>query len=169
MIRVWRFPVNFGAGQLARDPLYRQLKTGHATRQLSPPSASVSGIRGVGPVSSCQVSCAVLSCSGPKSRNPGKGADGGEPEYGKGADGSKNRPQDAYSVWCRVPVHYEPCSESVCVCQLKKYRQLNEIPEQEPMVANPKNEARATEHARLAAALARSSMRWALILDGLVN
>ena len=40
-----------------------------------------------------------------------------------------------------------------------------ETPEQEPMVANPKNEARATEHARLQAALARSSF---FIIDGLL-
>ena len=44
---------------------------------------------------------------------------------GKGANGSKNRPHDAYPVRCRVPGYYEPCSD---VCQLKKYRQLKDIP-----------------------------------------
>ena len=41
---------------------------------------------------------------------------------GKGANGSKNRPHDAYPVRCRVLAYYEPCSERVCICQLKKYR-----------------------------------------------
>ena len=43
---------------------------------------------------------------------------------GKGANGSKTRPHDAYPVRCRVPVYYESCSEGVHVCQLKKCRQL---------------------------------------------
>jgi len=37
---------------------------------------------------------------------------------------SKNRTHDAYPVRCRVPGHYEPRSERVRVCELKKYRQL---------------------------------------------
>jgi len=48
---------------------------------------------------------------------------------GKGANGSKNRPPDAYPVRCRVPGYYEPCSERVRVCQLKKCRQLKHWPE----------------------------------------
>jgi hypothetical protein len=47
---------------------------------------------------------------------------------GKGANGSKNRPDDAYPVRCRVAGHYEPCSERVCVCQLKKCRLLKNWP-----------------------------------------
>jgi len=43
---------------------------------------------------------------------------------GKGENGSKNRPHDAYPVQCRVPGYYEPCSERVRVFQLKKWRQL---------------------------------------------
>jgi len=43
---------------------------------------------------------------------------------GKGANGSKNRPHDAYPVRCRVPGYYEPCSERLRVCQLNKSRQL---------------------------------------------
>ena len=38
---------------------------------------------------------------------------------GKGANGSKNRPHDAFSARCRVPSDYEPCSERVLVCQLR--------------------------------------------------
>ena len=40
-----------------------------------------------------------------------------------GANGSKNRPQNAYPIRCRVSGYYEPCSERVRVCQLKKWRQ----------------------------------------------
>ena len=40
------------------------------------------------------------------------------------ANGSKNRPHDAYPVRCRVPGYYKPCSERVRVCQLKKCRRL---------------------------------------------
>jgi len=47
---------------------------------------------------------------------------------GKGANGSKNRPHDAYPVRCRVPGYYEPCIERVRVCQLKKWRQLENWP-----------------------------------------
>ena len=36
------------------------------------------------------------------------------------ADGSKNRPHDAYPVRCRVLGYYEPCSERVRVCQLNR-------------------------------------------------
>ena len=43
---------------------------------------------------------------------------------GKGANGSKNGPHDAYPVRCHVPGYYEPCSERVRVCQLKTWRQL---------------------------------------------
>ena len=43
------------------------------------------------------------------------------------ANGSKNRPHDAYPVRCRVPGHYEACSERVWVCQLKKCRQRNQL------------------------------------------
>ena len=43
---------------------------------------------------------------------------------GKGANGSKNRPHDAYPVRCRVPGYYEPCSERARVWQLEKCRQL---------------------------------------------
>ena len=39
----------------------------------------------------------------------------------KGANGSKNQPHDACPVRCRVPGYYEPCSERVRVCLLKKY------------------------------------------------
>ena len=46
------------------------------------------------------------------------------PACGKGANASKNRPHDACPVRCRVPGSYEPCSERVCVCQLKKRHQL---------------------------------------------
>jgi len=45
----------------------------------------------------------------------------------KGANGSKNRPHDAYPVWCRVPALYEPCSERVCVCRLEKCRRLKKM------------------------------------------
>ena len=34
---------------------------------------------------------------------------------------------DAYSVRCRVPGHYEPCSERARIGQLKKYRQLKKM------------------------------------------
>ena len=47
---------------------------------------------------------------------------------GKGANGSKNRPHDAYPVRCRVPGYYEPCSERLRVCQIKKCRQLKNWP-----------------------------------------
>jgi len=39
---------------------------------------------------------------------------------GKAANGSKNRPHDAYPARCRVLGYYAPCSERVCGCQLKK-------------------------------------------------
>ena len=42
------------------------------------------------------------------------GSSGGAPEvaeHGKGANGSKNRPHNAYPVRCRVFGHYEACSE----------------------------------------------------------
>ena len=45
----------------------------------------------------------------------------------KGANGSKNRPNDAYPARSRVPGYYEPCSERVRVCQLEKCRQLQEL------------------------------------------
>ena len=51
-----------------------------------------------------------------------------ESHDGKGANGSKNRPHDAYPVRCRVPGYYEPCSERACVCQLKPCRQLRKSP-----------------------------------------
>jgi hypothetical protein len=38
-----------------------------------------------------------------------------------GANGSKNRPHDAYPVQCRVPDYYE----RVCVFELKKAGNLN--------------------------------------------
>ena len=47
---------------------------------------------------------------------------------GKGANGSKNRPHNAYPVRCRVSAYYEPCRERARVCQLKKYRQLKNQP-----------------------------------------
>ena len=43
----------------------------------------------------------------------------------KGATSSKNRPHDVYSVRCRVPGHYAPCSERVHVCELKRTGNLN--------------------------------------------
>ena len=42
------------------------------------------------------------------------------------ANGSKNRPHDAYLVHCRVPAYYQPCSETPRLCQLKNSRQLSE-------------------------------------------
>ena len=42
---------------------------------------------------------------------------------GKGANGSKNRPHDAYPV----PSYYESCSKRVRVCQPKKCRQLKKV------------------------------------------
>ena len=47
---------------------------------------------------------------------------------GKGANGSKNRPHDAYPVRCRVSVFYEPCSERVRVFRIEKYRQIEDWP-----------------------------------------
>ena len=46
------------------------------------------------------------------------------PSDGKGANGSKNQPHDAYPARCRVPGHYQPSSERLRVGQLKKCRQL---------------------------------------------
>jgi len=46
---------------------------------------------------------------------------------GKGANGSQNRPHDAYPDQCRAPGYYESCSERVRVCQLKKYQQLERL------------------------------------------
>ena len=51
---------------------------------------------------------------------------------GKGANGSKNRPHDAYPARCRVPGYYEPCSERLRVCQLNKSRQLKKMLRQRP-------------------------------------
>ena len=48
----------------------------------------------------------------------------GQSHDGKGANAPTTRPHDAYLVRCRVPNYYETCSERVRVCQLKKYRQL---------------------------------------------
>ena len=43
------------------------------------------------------------------------------------ANGSKNRPHDAYLDRCRVPAYYDPCSEKLRLCQLKNQRQLKKM------------------------------------------
>ena len=51
---------------------------------------------------------------------------GGSHTHGRnGANGSKNRSHDTDPVRRRVPGHYQPCSERVCIGQLEKYRQLD--------------------------------------------
>ena len=44
-----------------------------------------------------------------------------------GANDFKNTPHDTYPVRCRVPGHSKPCSERVCVGQLKKWRQFKNL------------------------------------------
>ena len=43
------------------------------------------------------------------------------------ANGSKNRLHDAYLVRCRVPAYYQPSSQTLRLCQLKKYPQLKKL------------------------------------------
>ena len=71
----------------------------------------------------------VLSCSFIARKRQGSGPFGharllfSKSHIEKGSNGSKNQPHDAHPVRCRVPVHYEQCSERFRVRQLKKRRQ----------------------------------------------
>ena len=59
---------------------------------------------------------------------------------GKGANGSKNRPHDAYPVRCRVPDYYEPCSERVRVYKFEKFRGGDLVSDEGEVVENHPDE-----------------------------